>query len=210
MSQRGTLLIILVQNRHYFKRRSLGWHIVAQETWPSILLHEQTGSFYFLFFKFTVEASCFSTGLQLDLKVTKWWQLLLFACSTFEQSEKLKSGTSMFPPHDTCLRLICNQRKSWQVFFSLHQSIQPSMILAMKEYCTPGIETCHANTSKKQLICTNFCSLSYSFPFSSSPSQGLLWNQSICSGCVLCLKAIPIKSSLIRPALSEQNQSRAK
>lgn len=45
---------------------------------------------------------------------------------------------------------------------------------------------------------------------SSSLSQGLLWNQSICSGCVLCLKAIPIKSSLIRPALSEQNQSCAK
>lgn len=82
MSQRGTLLIILVQNRHYFKRRSLGWHIVALVTWPSILLHEQTGSFYyFLFFKFTVEASCFSTGCAARLKSHK--MMLLFCMQHF-------------------------------------------------------------------------------------------------------------------------------
>lgn len=123
MSQRGTLLIILVQNRHYFKRRSLGWHIVALGTWPSILLHEQTVLFFFLFFNFTVEASCFSTGLQLDLKVTKWWQLLLFAWNTFGQSEKLKSGTNMFTPHDTCLRLICKGSHGSFFFFFLSAPI---------------------------------------------------------------------------------------
>lgn len=66
---------------------------------------------------------------------------------------------------------------------------------------------------KKQLFIRDHANFAlYLIPSlsSSSPSQGLLWNQSICSGCVLCLKAIPIKSSLIRPALSEQNQSRAK
>lgn len=64
--------------------------------------------------------------------------------------------------------------------------------------------------SNSSLVLTNFALYLIPSLSSSSPSQGLLWNQSICSGCVLCLKAIPIKSSLIRPALSEQNQSRAK
>lgn len=126
-------------------------------------------------------------------------------------------------PHDWFQGMACTLPFPGKVraahVFSFSSSNNPSDLqsfMQVKEESTTknrNTETCLMQILKKQLlICAHANFALYLSPSlsSPSPSQGLLWNQSICSGCVLCLKAIPIKSSLIRPALSEQNQSRAK
>lgn len=87
MSQRGTLFIMLVQNRHNFKIGSLEWLIVELETWPSILFAYMSelalprclpsGS------RHLVSSTVLTAGAEGKHSENKWRQLLLSSRCTF-------------------------------------------------------------------------------------------------------------------------------